>query len=399
MAKHSSVIDDFDAAWARGENPIIEHVIEKCDSVSTSVLMELAIVDMEYRWKSNANSLQFSADEYCSRFPQLKARMLTLLAEEYRARKIWGDRPDHDQFLARYPADIVTLIRELQGVDEQLVIDEQLVLVKEQTVYPVENDPRAPLPFHDYLLQKHLGTGGMGRVYVAWQKSLNRRVAIKSLRKDRQRDSCAVDAFVQEATLAAKLNHPNIVGIHGIGRFPAGGYFIVMDYIRGDDLETMQITKRYGTDDAIAIAVQIAEGLVHAHQQGVVHCDLKPSNVMLDESDHVYLLDFGMARLQGDNNGSAGGTWAYLAPERMRVVDKVNPRIDVFGVGAILFKLLTDSPPRTGDVGTLRPIQPIEEVTPAIGPDLAQLVNRSLAEAPAVRFDSVADQLMALKSL
>lgn len=205
----------------------------------------------------------------------------------------------------------------------------------------------ASLSFSDYVLERLWGAGGMGKVYRATERSTGMLVAIKALRKSRQEDWCAVEKFLQEAQILASLKHPSIVGIHGLGRFPGGGFFIVMDFVDGTDLQSRIAKGPLEIVLAVGIVHAVAGAIAYAHQQGVVHGDLKPANVLLDKTDRVIVTDFGLAQFIGNEAQQReprwliGGTAGYMAPE-VRVNGTVpGPAADVYGMGALLWTLVT----------------------------------------------------------
>jgi RNA polymerase sigma factor (sigma-70 family) len=237
-------------------------------------------------------------------------------------------------------------------------------------------DPEAPLDYDDFRIKRLIGSGGMGKVYAAVQKSLGKPVAIKALRKAWLADRRAIERFVGEARTAARLRHPNVVDVHGVGRLPAGGYFMVMDLVEGHDLANVVQRALPSLIDAAAIVATVAETIEHAHLQGVVHCDLKPGNVLVDRHGRIFVTDFGLARSIGsesarhDPTASAsssclGGTAAFMAPEQIDAAfGRIGPATDVHGLGGILYVLLVGHAPFEG--ASLRDV--LGRVTSALMP-------------------------------
>lgn len=207
----------------------------------------------------------------------------------------------------------------------------------------------APLKYSDYVLEELLGTGGMGKVFRAREKDTGRIVAIKALHKSRHTDERAVAQFLQEAQILAKLHHPNIVGVNGLGRFPSGSCFMVMDYVDGIDMQSRIKRGPVSLSEVIRIVEQVALGIQHAHNLGVVHCDVKPGNVLLDKDDRVFVTDFGFAFLiaGGESNElkSIGGTEGYIAPEILSRHSPPTPAADVYGIGMLMWTLATGTSP------------------------------------------------------
>jgi len=252
-------------------------------------------------------------------------------------------------------------------------------------------EPLAPLRFTDYVLEKLLGSGGMGKVYRATDKRSGKTVAVKSLHKSRQHDDRAVAQFVQESQILAKLRHPNIVGVEGLGRFPAGGYFIVMDFVAGSDLQTRLNSGPLPVTEAVSIFKDVASAVQHAHDQGIVHCDLKPANVLVGSRDHVFVTDFGFAQILADVSSARtqaiGGTAGYIPPEVLSLESSPTRAADIFALGALLWTLVTGHVPSSLD--------DVQAENPATKP-IESICRRCLAEQPTDRFPAISDVIDAL---
>jgi serine/threonine-protein kinase len=357
-------IAEFERAWGAGAPPAIARYTE---AAASELLAELVLVDMEFRWRLSAEGVRFDdsfgsqprADDYARELPTIESAASLpahVIAEEYRIRQLWGDRPNHDHFVSRFPNRAIELLKRLQAIDQELIADDphrpHSSISRRRS--PAEPDPRAPLPYSDFVLLQHVGSGGMGKVYRAKQISLDRLVAVKALLKSKQREDAAVERFLHEARILARLRHPGIVGVHGLGRFPGGGYFLVMDFIEGQDLAQRISAAATSIKETIRITIAIAQAVDYANNQGVVHCDLKPSNVLLDRTGNVFVTDFGFAELlRSDTSRSgllpAGGTVAFMAPEQADVSNSITPATDVYGLGAVMYNLLTGDPPFVDD--------------------------------------------------
>ena len=197
-----------------------------------------------------------------------------------------------------------------------------------------------------------LGTGGMGSVYLAEHFGLGRKVAVKILPADMSRDPEYVARFMREATTAGRMEHPNIVQIHDVG-YAEGRHFIVMQYVDGESLST--VVDELGAmepRDAAQLAVGILRGLQHAHEQGIIHRDIKPDNVLITKGNEPKLLDFGLAieteaSLHITRDGMVVGTPYYLSPEQARG-QKATPVCDVYATGITLYYLVTGKRPYVG---------------------------------------------------
>ena len=214
-------------------------------------------------------------------------------------------------------------------------------------------DP-AQRDFGDYELREQVGQGGMGVVYRAWQKSLEREVAIKLLSAGPWASDDFIAGFRREARNAAGLQHPNIVAVHEMGEQDGLAYY-AMQLVRGQSLADLIAARgRLPPREAAGLLRTIAEAVDYAHRLGVLHLDLKPGNILIDEHGTALVTDFGLARRLGQapslENEQVSGTPSYMAPEQGQVhTTPLSAATDIWGLGAILYECLTGSPPFTGD--------------------------------------------------
>jgi len=251
-----------------------------------------------------------------------------------------------------------------------------------------------------YRVEALIGRGGMGEVYRATDERLGRPVALKVLTDGAAADDRYRARLLEESRRAASLDHPNVVPVYEAGE--AGGrLFLAMRYVPGTDLKAL--LRREGAlapDRAIAIAAQVADALDAAHRRGLVHRDVKPSNVLLDHADgreHAYLADFGLTQstsARAPADGRFTGTVDYVAPEQIRG-DPVDGRADEYGLACLLFECLTGTVPFRGEsaVGTLfahleEPVPAVAERRVGLPAGLDAVFARALAKDPADRFAS-----------
>ncbi len=253
-----------------------------------------------------------------------------------------------------------------------------------------------------YKILEELGRGGMGVVYKAQDTKLDRTVALKFLPAHVSIVDETKARFFQEAKAAAALNHPNICTIHGV-EDNADTMFIVMELVEGGTLG--QKIPCANVDDAISIAMQIAEALQEAHSKGIVHRDIKADNIMLTSKGQVKVMDFGLAKLKGSlrltRSSSTVGTLAYMAPEQIQG-GEVDARSDIFSFGVLLFEMLTGKTPFRGEheaamvysIVNEEP-QAIDQLLPTLSPVMVNLIQRCLEKDPNDRYqhfdDIVAD--------
>jgi serine/threonine-protein kinase len=252
-----------------------------------------------------------------------------------------------------------------------------------------------------FRLIEPLGRGGMGRVYRAHDELLKRPVAVKLIYDDVICDRDVQRECAREARAAARLNHPGIVRILDSG-FDDGHCYVVMSLAQGPTLtELLREEGALPVDRALDIAIQVADALSAAHQEGVIHCDVKPGNLLIDSSGWVRLVDFGIARVTSSTTGLDGqtlqGSAEYVAPEQVEGAS-VDGRTDLYALGTVLYEMLTGRTPFGG--GTIASILArrlvvdpprLRDINPAIPPKVEQVVLRALARDPVCRIQSAAE--------
>lgn len=260
--------------------------------------------------------------------------------------------------------------------------------------------------YRDFVLEAHLGSGGIGKVYRAWWKDQKKCVAIKMLRKRWWRQPGIDKSLFHEAEILVQLHHAHIVGMHGIGWTPQGGAFLVIDLMEGGDLASLREPPL--PSKAIEWIADAAAGLSFAHCQGIIHRDLKPSNLLLDCLGRVRVADFGLALAKSGEtrrDECLVGTAAYMAPEQLfGDAHHVGPAADVYSLGAVFYALVAGHPPFDGNSleqvieQRVRKLQPtrLRAVHPALPEKIEAIVNRCLAADPKERFPSMDELIAAL---
>jgi serine/threonine-protein kinase len=254
-----------------------------------------------------------------------------------------------------------------------------------------------------YRIERVLGTGGMGSVFLAKNPTLPRRDALKVLDAELSRDRAFRERFIREADIVSQFKHPGIVSVYGRGETSDGELWIALQYVDGTDAEEALRTGTMTPHRAVHIVGEVAKALDYAHQRNVVHHDVKPSNLLLSneigDGERVFLSDFGVARpiedADREMDGAFTATLAYSAPEVI-TGDPVDGRADIYSLGCTLFRLLTGRQPyfqADGLVGTIRAhlqqAQPrVSEHLPWATPDLDAVIAKALAKDPAQRFGS-----------
>src|SRR5215204_477399 len=272
-----------------------------------------------------------------------------------------------------------------------------------------------------YQIVNLIGEGGMGEVYLATDTVLGRRIALKVLPAFVSKDPERLRRFTQEARAASRLSHPNVCMVHEIGETDEGRPFIAMEYVEGMTLRERIRNQGMKLGDVLDIAIQIAEGLIAAHEAGIVHRDIKPENIMIRPEGYVKVLDFGLAKLTERHKsmttttmptllfhstpGVVIGTAAYMSPEQARGV-AVDERTDIWGLGVVLYEMASGSAPFTGETPTDVVVAIVERDQPPISqhvegapPELERIVRKALRKDRNERYQIVKEMAIDLRSL
>ncbi|MDA1139027.1 MAG: serine/threonine-protein kinase [Planctomycetota bacterium] len=258
-----------------------------------------------------------------------------------------------------------------------------------------------------YKLTEELGRGGMGTVYRAHDAQLRRDVALKVLPKEYCQDPVTVERFVREARALGNLHHPNLTAIYDVGE--AGGrYFFAMELVKGRPLSDILYERgRLPWEEAVQVAVQILAGLEAAHAAGLIHRDLKPGNIMLNKDGRAILMDFGLAKRDGENSltedGIILGTPDYMSPEQAKG-HTLDRRADLYSVGVVLFHILSGRVPYSGkssikvlEKHVHEPVPALSEIVHDLPEGLSSVVARLMAKKPEDRFQTAGEVGSALK--
>jgi len=272
-----------------------------------------------------------------------------------------------------------------------------------------------------YQIVNLIGEGGMGEVYLATDTILGRRVALKVLPTFVSKDPERLRRFTQEARAASRLSHPNVCVVHEIGETDDGRPFIAMEYVEGVTLRERIRNQAMKLGDVLDIAIQVAEGLIAAHEAGIVHRDIKPENIVIRPEGYVKILDFGLAKLTERHKsattttmptllfhstpGVVIGTAAYMSPEQARGV-AVDERTDIWGLGVVLYEMASGRAPFTGETPTDVVVAIVERDQPPISqhvegapPELERIVKKALRKDRNERYQIVKELAIDLRSL
>lgn len=258
-----------------------------------------------------------------------------------------------------------------------------------------------------YKLEKKIGSGGMADVYMAKDILLDRIVAVKILHSNFAEDNDFIVRFRHEAQSAGKLSHPNIVGIYDVG-CDDSIHYIVMEYVEGQTLKQyINLHKHIPIDVAVKITIDIGNALEEAHRNGIIHCDIKPHNILLTESGKVKVTDFGIAKAVNSstimNRESILGSVHYLSPEQA-AGDKVTEKTDIYSLGIVFYEMLTHHLPFEGDTAVSIALKHMQndipkptKFNPSISPILEECLLIALAKDVDKRYNSVSDFISELR--
>ena len=372
----------FETAWQTGQQPRIEEFLRaespgKNRATLLNLLVQLVGIDLEWRWKTAPMPAETQSFAGLEGFPDVSESSLLLprrprladyvarysllgpvqqlpkdlIVNEYYARRRYGDRPTHTEYLDVFGSRHPDLAKQLQAIDGRMV--------SAATSERPSGDGKPAAPRKEgsllghYRILRTLGGGGMGCVYLAHDEELDKEVAVKVPHRHLFRTEEELQRFLAEARTAAKLKHANIVPIHYFGRESGGTCYIVMDYIDGPSLAERLRSGPLPPEQAAAILATVADAVGLIHKKGFVHRDLKPANILLDAEGRPQVADFGLAlhesaqrRLAGDNSG----TLAYMPPEQVEgKAQWLDGRADIWALGVIFYEMLTGRKPFQGE--------------------------------------------------
>ncbi|PHS13219.1 MAG: hypothetical protein COA78_07250 [Blastopirellula sp.] len=355
--KEEELVSRFEKAWFSSQIPNFGDYLNSSSSIA--VITELVMIDIECRIRLKERH----------QLPQLEIPVIVfytqelneigisyspsneLYLEEYRIRCNNGQHVSPSEYCKNISSEHQPSRTCLNQIVERAKIEQKNHphnLVSSESMLDNLQVQRAD--YAEFTLQQFLGAGSCGRVYQAWWKKRNKKIAVKALYKSLQHDPLSVHVFLREVEILSNLQVESVVGLQALGTFPNGNYFMLLDFIEGGTLRANPSIQQASIETKLKLFLKIVTAVEQLHQSGVIHCDLKPDNILLDLNGIPYVADFGLAKLSDSYSGKAstailGGSLGYMAPEQFKSTALVGPQADVFGLGGILYFLMTGNDP------------------------------------------------------
>ena len=384
----AELTEQFESLWDSGDSPPdLVSFLEQHGASAGDDVVAVVLLDQQRRWKTDS---PLKVEEYLSFIPGLAGQadiQLRLAVGEFQARQGSETVPNIHEFTERFGA----------------ISDSLRIRLSELTGETLVYDPQTDcLRIGRYRLGQILGEGSFGRVYLAFDEELERQVAIKVPTAERLRNTEHANEYLTEARTVASLNHPNIVPVHDVGRTPEGAIYVVSKFIEGRTLGDLIKQDRPGPEQAANLLATIALALHHAHERRLVHRDVKPENILLEDPQATpYIADFGLAIREEDylKDSHRAGTPSYMSPEQTRGEGhRLDGRSDIFSLGVILYEMLTGQKPFRGSTPnelfhqliSVDP-KPPRELDTTIAPELERICLKALSRRVSDRYATAAE--------
>jgi serine/threonine protein kinase len=393
------IVEGFEQAWRAGKQPAIDDYLSPGQDMRQAVLVELVHVDLEQRLKAGAVA---RVETYLERYPELANHPEVVFALA-RAEFLQRRRDEPDLALDEYCQRFSQCAEQLRDwLAEGTVLSQpQPPSVETGSSGTGPEEGELPATLGRYRVTALLGSGGFGVVYKGYDEELQRHVAIKVPHCHLLAQPEALETYLDEARILARLDHRYIVPVHDVGRTEDGLCYVVSKFIAGSDLKTKIEAARPSFSESTALVAAVAEALHHAHRQGLVHRDIKPGNILIDAAGKAYVADFGLALREEDfgRGARSPGTPAYMSPEQANGEGhRVDGRSDIFSLGVVFYELLTGRRPfrAASRADLLEQIVSVEARPPrqmddTIPKELERICLKALSKRATERYTTAAD--------
>ena len=413
----NAAISALEAAWKATPFPELSRFVpSESDFLREEILVELIKVDQEYRWLAGKLS---HVEDYLDQWPELKPRRISdLVAAECLTRAALDVIPTFDELRTRF-SDIADLISlddiAVQAFSERGEVTSQSEDGLIQTAYATEqaiNNGQKTIEVGGHIgrfeIRGLVGRGGMGIVFRAYDPKLKREVALKTPLLAQDADPAAVKRFLREAQVVAGIRHPHICAVYDADEID-GVPYLVMPLVNGDSLGNWRTKISPDPSNCAKLVVKLANAVGTLHSAGILHQDIKPQNIVVDDDDEPLLMDFGLswkteAEMTSGSRDGFVGTPAYMSPEQVRGKSKeVDHRSDIYSLGVLLFEMLTGSLPFTGPLfEVLTNILHGEPPSPVysragLDPTLEAICLKAMAKHPDDRYQTAGEFASALE--